>query len=527
MKKTVKRVVALMLVLVFTLSLVACKESQDEKTTTKPSSGTSAKEYTKPTSVKVMWDGTVLKESDEYTDALYAAYDEAYGLKIEWIRPDHSKYAEYVSQAFASNDLPDVLLLSAGQYAAFAARGFLYDMKSDWEASGIYDDGRFSDLSKAIINTYYVEGKNGELGLYGLPTTRGNGCCTFVRESWLTAIGKTVDDIKTYANYYDMLVAMKTTLNKDFVVTGAGYISNEAPYVNYLPEFYQSAYPDFMEKDGKWVDGFAQPEMKAALERLTSAYSAQLLDPQLNSNTTTNARNNFIDNKAGVFTYWAGTWMNTLANNIIAKDTDGKYPKGDIVALKPIAEIGKYIERQGAAVAILKDATNAAGIYKYFVEPIFQGTEVMSVWMYGAKGTQWDTKAETITLNKVEYKFSEGEFHFLLNKKGSAFLTKNNIDPLLPLCSYVEGKNPAPADLTKFVPEMAYKNQVMFNENCTPAPAIKSNAVLTMASGDIMAKRMEIATAIIEGKMSYEEGMKEYNTAVGSKVDLCLESLNE
>lgn len=539
MKKTVKRLVALMLVLVLAFSLAACTDKKDDKESSKAAGSSAATQsYTKPTSVKVMWDGTILKEADEDTDALYKAYDEAYGLKIEWIRPDHSNYANVITQTFAgSADLPDAFLLSADKYAMFAARGLLYDMSKDWEASGIYDDGRFGQWAKDIIQTYYVEGRNGEIGLFGLPTTRGNGCVTYVRESFLTACGLKADDIKTYDDYYKMLVAMKDKCKLDYVVTGAGYISNEAPYTNYLPEFYQDAYPDFVEVDGKWVDGFQQENMKEALLRLREAKLAGLLDPTLNSNSTGDARNHFYAGDCGVFTYWAGTWMNTIASSLAKNfpeyaDTDGDGLKyGDVVALKPIKEVGKYIERMAPCVAIYKNCSDPASVYKYFVEPIYDGDQVMSVWMYGAKGTQWDNVAETVVLNAGTEKeskktFAEGEFHFKATKKGDKFLAKNNIDPLLALCDYKEGKNPAGSPANAATP-LGYEAQLMFNDNSTPAPAIVSNTTIAASLGDINAKRKEVAALIINGEMTYEDAMKEYTKAVGQKVSLCLDSLNE
>ena len=535
MKKTVKRVVSLGLVLVLSFSMAACKKDGDSNGTTKAKESTKKTlTYEKPSSVTVMWDGTILKETEEaelVTDALYKAYDEAYGMKITWVRPDHSKYAEYVSQAFASGDVPDVLMLSADNYATYAAKGVLYDFKEDWEASDIREDGRFSQLALDVIETYYVEGRNGELGLYGLPTVRGNGCVTYVRKSWLDAIGKKAEDIKTYDDYYNALVAMKSTLGKDYVVTAAGYITNEAPYVNYLPEFWQDAYPDFIQKDGKWVDGFTQPEMKAALDRLTKAYAAGLLDPAMGENGTSQARNNFIENKAGVVTYWAGTWMNTLTVNISNKDKTfalDENGQGDVVALKPIAEVGKYFERQGPAICITKDANNAAGIYKYFIEPIFDGGAVQSVWMYGAKGAQWDNKAETITFKGKDYTYAEGQFHFKLNKKASNWISKNNIDPLLAFCSYKEGQDPANGlENITTITKLTRDCQVMFDANSTPAPAIKSTSVVSAVKGEIMDKRKQLAQQVIQGLMSYDEAMADYEKEMGQKVTACLDSLNE
>lgn len=535
MKKTVKRVVSLALASVLAFSLAGCKDSKKEENTTtkKASDSTNTKvTYEKPTSIKVMWDGTILKEGEEDTAALYKAYEDAYGFKIEWVRPDHSKYAEYVSQAFASGDIPDVLILSAGNYVTYAAKGALYDFKNDWENSEIRDDNRFTPSTLDTIKAfYYVEGKNGELGLYGLPTTRGNGCLTYVRKSYLTKAGISADSIKTFDDYYNMLVAIKDKCGLEYVVTSAGYISAEAPYVNYLPEFFQDAYPDFYKNaEGKWVDGFQEPAMKSALERLSKAYSAQLLDPAMSTNGTGQARNNFIDGKCAVFSYWAGTWQNTLTVNIgnkfseFAPDADGY---GDVVALAPIKEVGAYYDRMAPVCCITKDANNAAGIYKYFVEPIFDGGDVMSVWMYGAKGAQWDDKAETITLKGVDYTYTEGQFHWKLNQKGDKFLAKNNIDPLLALCDYKEGKNPAGTTKNACISKLALDSQQLFNDNCKPAPGIKSNSVMSAVAGEIEAARVKAATQIIQGEDSYDNIIAEYKKAYGAKIEACLDSLSE
>lgn len=536
MKKTVKRVVSLALASVLAFSLAGCKDNKEDnngttKSTNKASQSTKVT-YEKPSKIKVMWDGTILKESEEDTDSLYKAYKDAYGIDIEWVRPDHSKYAEYVSQAFASGDIPDVLLLSAGNYATYAAKGALYDFKADWEASDIRDDGRFTEATLETIKSfYYVEGKNGELGLYGLPTTRGNGCLTYVRKSYLDKIGKTAADIKTYDDYYNMLVEIKDKCGLEYVVTSAGYITGEAPYVNYLPEFFQDAYPDFYKKDGVWVDGFQEEAMKNALDRLTKAYSASLLDPAMSTNGTSQARNNFIDGKAAVFSYWAGTWMNTLTVNIGNKfpeyAPDATTGQGDVVALAPIKEVGKYYDRMAPVCCITKDANNAAGIYKYFIEPIFDGADVMSVWMYGAKGAQWDNKAETINFKDKDYTFAEGQFHWLLNGKKTNWLAKNNIDPLLALCSYKEGKDPAGSAENACISPLAYNAQQLFNDNCTPAPAIKSNSVMSAVAGEIQAARVKLATQVIQGEMSYDDAMAEYKKSYGAKVEACLDSLSE
>ncbi len=51
-------------------------------------------------------------------------------------------------------------------------------------------------------------------------------------------------------------------------VVAAGFVGNEAPYINYLPEFWQDAYPAILKgEDGVWYDGFQTEETKAACVR--------------------------------------------------------------------------------------------------------------------------------------------------------------------------------------------------------------------------------------------------------------------
>ena len=77
----------------------------------------------------------------------------------------------------------------------------------------------------------------------------------------------------TYDEYYKLLKDIQAASdNKNFVISTSGFVAGgnsgkpEAPYTNYLPEFYQDAYPEFYEKDGVWVDGFTEDAMKAALQ---------------------------------------------------------------------------------------------------------------------------------------------------------------------------------------------------------------------------------------------------------------------
>ena len=104
----------------------------------------------------------------------------------------------------------------------------------------------------------------------------------------MDALGIKVEDIKTYDDYYAVLKRFHDEdpdgngVNGDtYGVVAAGFIGNEAPYINYLPEFWQDAYPGFIHgDDGVWTDGFQSDASKAALLRLQQAYKDGVIDPE-------------------------------------------------------------------------------------------------------------------------------------------------------------------------------------------------------------------------------------------------------
>ena len=122
-----------------------------------------------------------------------------------------------------------------------------------------------------VIDGVRLDGK-----LYGMPAARGNGCVTYVKKAWLDNCG--LDVPTNYDEYLAMLEAFTTGdpdgngVNGDtYGVSAAGFIGTEAPYTNYLPEFYQDANSSFYKaEDGTWKDGFTEDSMKSALERMAS-----------------------------------------------------------------------------------------------------------------------------------------------------------------------------------------------------------------------------------------------------------------
>lgn len=535
MKKTLKKFAAVGLTLTSVVGLVACGSKNNTTDNKKETVDWASVE--KPGKFTVMVDGTVVKETNGAA-AFYKYYKELTGLDIEWIRPDHSSYADSVKNTFASGDLPDVVLLNSDYLANFASNGYLWDMTDAWEQSATKNSGRLTDMADTVMSGNVLAGPDGTKALYGFSPARGNGCCTYVKASALKAAGldpdKVANETMTYDQYYDMLKKIQAASpNKNYVISTSGFVAGgnkpEAPYTNYLPEFYQDAQFTFYLKDGKYVDGFSEEAMKKAMDRLKTAIDDKILDPATQNASTKEARNKFTNKDANlassVFTYWAGTWDKNLTK-LLPDQTDS------LVPMKPIKEVGKYVERLAPAWAITYKAYEdgkAEGIFKYFIDTMLDGGDIQVAWEYGAKGTHWDDKAETYTVAGKDgkegktYTAAEGEFHNLPSPETpSTLTTKNHIDPDLAIAGFGDKEDPGHKAQDPIITE-CYK---MFNANCEMVEVLPTTDVLSNNITDINTKRVEVLSQVVLGTKTYDEAMADYNNQVGAKVTAVIESLN-
>ena len=458
-----------------------------------------ADEVEKPEKITMMVDGTVFTQANGQAE-FEARWEELNpGIDLVIIQPDHSQYYDVLGQTIAGGDWPDVVLLGSTYYASYAAEGVLWDM------TDAYDN---SELKERITDQSVIDGLKIDGSLYGISPSRGNGCITYVKKAWLDNCGLEVPT--TYDEYLAMLEAF-TTGDPDgngvdgdtYGVSSAGLIGTEAPYTNYLPEFYQDAYPSFYKNDeGVWVDGFTEDSMKAALERLKSAYEAGYIDKESLTNATSDCRTKFYEDKFGVFTYWAGTWATNLKINLEANGLDS-----ELVAIPPIEELGAYTERVAPAWCITEACSNPEGVYKYFIESMLDGGDMQFLWTYGVEGVHWSTAAEEV----CGVKYEEGQFHMLENmeKEGTAY-TKNHIDPMLAVAP-LENDPKAEA-----VAEEAKVSAETFQEHSKMAQLVVSTDEMAEYNGDLTTLKNEVIAKVVTQGMSVEDGMAYFDQQGGN-----------
>lgn len=533
-----KRIVSvLMSVSVMTSLLTGCSSSQADdqvmgsvdQSVSEDSSNvnvesTSTEEEYQLDSIKLVVDGTFGASVDAGQDAFIEQWEKAVGIDLEINQLDHSSYTDGVGRLFASGDYPDVILLNASMYNEYARTGLLWDMTS------AYDNADFQErmvLPQVNLNLR-IDGKQ-----YGLATGLGGGCITYVKKSWLDAVGMSAEDITDWDSYYAMLTAFAKEdpdgNGKDdtYGVAAAGFLGSESPYINYLPQFWLDSYPSFtQDENGTWYDGFNTQETKDALIRLQTAYADGVIDPESLTMQTKSVREKWWSEDQsgsfGAFTYWAGYWNDNLVENMTNNGIDS-----ELVRLEPLAEMDGYINRESPMYCIIDDGdgddSREQAIFDAFFETMFDGGTVQMLWVYGAEGVHWSTEAEEFTTGEgdslKEYKYSDGEFHLKLNPGDTTTVWKKNaIDPSSMICSLTNGYETA-SDLTK-------ECNAFFSENCVDSPKTASCDGITNNGGTITDLKNEVIAQVVVNGGDVDEWMDYYVTQSQTMVDEILEQLN-
>jgi len=553
-----KKVLSLLLSTAMVASLAACGSAADTGSTDTGSTDTqssdtaaqsgdaaatetadAAAEDYELTDLYITVDGTLTANVDNGQDAFVEQWEEAvseklgHDIKLHINQPEHSGYKDNVAQLLTTGQpgdgqYPDALIMSATMYKQYQTTGIL------WNMADAYENAEFqSRITLPSINEN-MKTANGEL--YAFAPTYGNGCVTYVKQSWLDAAGLKIEDIKTFDDYYNMLKAFTKDGQTGVIAAGFGKL-DEAPYINYMPEFWQGAYPAIYQKDGQWVDGFQEQATIDALNRLAQGYADGVIDKDTEEATTKVAREKWFSNdqttSEGVFTYWAGTWLRTLTDNLDKNDVDSDLGDDRLVQLAPIKEIkdtwGGYLNREAPVWLITDDGdgndAREQAIFDALIETMLDGDKVQTLWTYGAEDVHWSTHAESFTTNpddpekKKDYEYAEGEFHLKQSPNDpNAVWKKNHLDPVLVIAPLTNGfvdSDPLVTEGNKF-----------FTENCVDAPQSPSSETLTEVEADLATDKTTYLNNVVAGKMTAEDAIADYQSKWGDTINTILEELN-
>ena len=293
-----------------------------------------------------------LPEGDSTTDNYYTRYVKEnmnIDIKVKW-QASNADYAQKLSLAIASNDLPDILVVGDQEFKKLIKSGQIEDLTP-------YYDTYASDIIKQNIDMTdgkALEGASVDGKLYGLPNVQveADGYnLMWIRQDWLDELGleapTTVEELETVAKAFvdnnmggeNTIGILGPTINSrlynDFISS-----TNNMNNLDGIFQAYQS-WPGFWieGEDGNVVYGSTTQETKEALGELQKMYADGILDQEIG--VRENADEAWKSGKAGIlFSPW---WFGYNIKDGLANDPEMEwkaYPA-------PLAEDGEWYPKLG------------------------------------------------------------------------------------------------------------------------------------------------------------------------------------
>jgi len=435
----------------------------------------------KPTKISAFLNRVLIAE--DARDAVLAKHRELTGVQLEVTMPPHGQYSQVLTTSIMAGEFPDIMELTTADYPAFAAQRLLTPL----------DDFIRANPNTAKLNPATYEGYRMRDGkIYGIPTWRGGGCVTYLRADWLWNVGLSVPT--TWDEYVNVLRAF--TFNdpnrsgkKDTVGLAMPFQSGwEFDYYNRF--VMQEAYLDFVYKNGRWYDGFTQPEMVAALERWIQLYKEGILDQEFFTDNTGRSRTKIMEGQAGVLEHWVGTWGSRLHAG--AQNID---PKADLIPIRAIQGT-HYVDRIGQVLAIPAATTNPKAVFDNIVGTMWDQGAGQILWTYGVEGIHW----------KKAPAGSGYELEMLPQPSNpDRSMQKSFIDPPLAL------------NLEQFPVKVAQDSRDaeslrIHGLDAKPLSILSLGRVGLQNVGELRDAKREIFSKIVMGSLSIQNGLAQYRT---------------
>jgi putative aldouronate transport system substrate-binding protein len=428
-------------------------------------------------------------------DAVIERFKELTGVDLKVIIPPHQQYEEKLQVMAASGDLPDVWQVYPALSLAFAREGVNIPLDEYIKKSKNIkriDEGHFAP--------FIVKGK-----IYGIPFNGGGGTVTYIRKDWLDNLGMamptSLDELIEVAKAFTF--EDPDGNGKDDTIGYTSKASGNNLDVYYFATMFQGAFPDFTQKDGKWVDGFSQPEMKEAIERIRKGYNEGWVDPEIFTNQTSTIRDKYTNGVAGIFTYWSGAWGVVLQQRVEASSG----PQADVVALPSLGK-ANYWNRPSVPQSITVKAEDPKFVFDTLLDRMWDQGDMEFLFIHGVEGVHWTKEDGTYTKlpgrDNPELMFSKAYIH-----------------PELTLLPLKDG-DPFTYDPKLFASEKARQ------QNMKQFYIPSGGDVYAKDIGDLQALRLEVFSKIIAGDLSLDEGYKHYDEMTKRlQIDAMIKELEE
>lgn len=445
-------------------------------------------EVKKPDTIK--WFANIGLKEEYGFEQWNEEFTELTGIKLEHPHIIGNEYYQKLELSFTSNTAPDVFIsgISDGKLPLYVSQGAVIDLTDMVEKSEVLN------IPSELLDSIRVNGK-----IYGVPFETNSGTVTYIRKDWLDKVNKEVPT--TYEEFIDVLRAFKTVQPDAIPMTAPGLVGDQAEI--YLREFYQDASPEFVLKEGKWVDGMLQDNMKDALTRLRDAYEEGLLDMEVVTNKTSTCREKWYAGKVGVFNYWAGDWNINMEDRV--KDN---IPEAQVIPIPAIQETD-YLKRVPTVMAISALSKNPEGVFKYFIEYANDKGEGSILFQHGVENLHWKQDGENIV-------------HLAPEASPNEILAKAFISPVVAITQIT-------APNTNYAVDERINNSLAILEaDGRQLVGMPLSKTLSKVNADMLALKDKTVSSIVLGIKGVDEGLAEYKAEVTKLgIDAIIQELNE
>lgn len=287
-----------------------------------------------PVVITAMWENS--RPQNAYTDEIHDYILKALNIDLQLICVSEN-FTQQLALTIASGDIPDLILMEYRTYVEYANEGLFTDL------TGLVD--QYSDLMD-YVNT----GDQGEMcwnrmkvdgAIYGIPTRSVNTSMltTAIRQDWLDNLGlqvpTTIDELTEVLRAFTEDDPDQNGLNDTYGLSTYGM--HNIYSMNYLSTIFGAfgAAPGqqyLLNDDGTVTTNVISDEYKAAVSYLHDIYAAGYMDPEIFTNSNSQAYEKFATGKMG---FWPCWWSNPGSVYVKYGFLDN-CPTGKITLVDPI-----------------------------------------------------------------------------------------------------------------------------------------------------------------------------------------------
>ncbi|MFA5448016.1 MAG: extracellular solute-binding protein [Sphaerochaeta sp.] len=426
-----------------------------------------------------------LSTDPQLQGAITDLIEEKTGVKIEPIIPPLASYTDKITTLVNSGDIPDLFTIAQAmtKIPTMVAREQILDL-TDY----IKNSPALSALDSSLFQDLQIDGKT-----YFVPYNYPKSKAIFIRKDLMDQYGVKLSSTPTVEEFRREMAKF----------VGKGVIPFNFPkWVDNFQFFYNSfgAWGGVYLKDGSFVDGFQTPEMRAALTYLRQLYSDGVLNQEFITTENNDMREKTYTAQAASSIDYVTNYINYVQNTTAAN----KYTEMHLVykLIGPEGYGGSLNEATQTAFVVSARSKNPDAAVKV-LETIVTDSDVYPAFFgIGLEGHHYtlDDQGTIVATNRA----ANSGYKYTLNYLSDSFI---DIDvDNLPFALSDDLKTGLPAQI-----QHIQAMQANLGPNHAADVPVGASLSYDRVAPSIKSTRESIATKIVVGTVTLEQGMAEYD----------------